>query len=428
MKRFSLWLGMLLPAVFGSGQTMTPLQPLTIGDAVPKLALLNLLNSPVFKSNLTSYNNKLLIIDFWATYCSPCIPGLYKLDSMQQLFKDDVQVLAVTYQPKKTVDQFLKRRKWNIVFAAEDSLLKQLFPFHSMPHTVWIQNGIVKAFTSSSQVTATNIRRLLETGTADVEMKLDDVSFTYQQPLFVNGNGGDGSQLLYRSMIAPYMQGLRLSLTAERTGNGHVSRISMINVPVLTLFKEAWAMQYPWLKYDNRLLVEVKDSSLLFYNQQAGMNKEEWSRRNSYCYTLDVPPGFKGNLPVLMQEELNRFFGGTIGLTAALVKQKRRCLVLRCFDKALSKAAVNDTAHSSLTAESYLITNLPFAHFYSGMLVQHRNSVQPVIDATGLTENVSMELPANFRDITAMQRALARYGLTLCQEELEIEMLLLKQE
>ncbi|HLP37725.1 TlpA disulfide reductase family protein [Lacibacter sp.] len=428
MKRFSLWLGMLLPALFGSGQEITPLQPLSIGDAVPKLALLNLMNSPVFKSNLTNYNNKLLIIDFWATYCSPCIPGLYKLDSMQQLFKDDVQVLAVTYQPKKTVDQFLKRRKWNIVFAAEDTLLKQLFPYHSMPHTVWIQNGIVKAFTSSSQVTANNIRRLLETGTADVDMKLDDVSFNNQWPLFVKGNGGDGSQQLYRSMFAPYMPGLRLSLTAERKGNGQVSRISMINVPLLTLFKEAWAMQYPWLKYDNRLLVEVKDSTVLFYNKHSGISKEEWSRRNSYCYTLDVPQGFKGNLPVMMQEELNRFFGGTIGLTAALVKQKRRCLVLRCFDKALSEAAATDKANSSLTADSYLITNLPFAHFYSGMLVQHRNSALPVIDATGITGHVRMELPANFRDVAAMQKALAKYGLTLCEEDSETEVLLIKQQ
>lgn len=428
MKRFSLWLGMLLPSLFGSGQAVTPLQPLTIGDAVPKLALLHLLNSPVLQSNLSSYSNKLLIIDFWATYCTPCIPGLYKLDSMQQLYGDQIQVLAVTYQPKKTVDQFLKRRKWNIVFAAEDTLLKQLFPFHSMPHTVWIQNGIVKAFTSSSQVTALNIRRMLETGTADVDMKLDDIAFNNQRPLFVNGNGGDGSQQLYRSMVAPYMPGLRLSLLAERKGNGQVGRISMINVPVLTLFKEAWGMQWHWLKYNNRLLVEVKDSALLFYNHNSGMSKEAWSRANSYCYTLDVPQGFKGNLPVIMQQELNRFFGGTLGITASVVKRKRRCLVLRSFDPALSRAAAADPMHSSFTADYYLISNRSFDHFYRGMLVQLQNNPLPVINATGITGNVSMKLPANFQHIPAMQAALARYGITICEEELEIDMLLLKQE
>lgn len=419
--------GLLLP-VLCMGQAAAPVKALAIGDALPPVALINLMNSPVLKSNLSSYNNKLLIIDFWATYCSPCIPGLYKLDSMQQLFPQELQVLAVTYQPKKTVDQFMKRRNWNIVFAAEDTLLKALFPYHSMPHTVWIQHGVVKAFTTSSQVTAANIRSMLEGEDVQMEMKQDDLTYDNKAPLFVKGNGGDGTQQLYRSLFAPYMQGLRLSLRTERKSNGQVGRISMINVPILTLFKEAWGMQWPWLKYDNRLMVDVKDSALLYYNKSSGMSKEAWSRQNSYCYTLDVPEGFKANVPVMMQEDVNRFFGGRLGLTARVVKQKRRCLVLRSFNKELSKAAANDPVSSSATDGDYVISNLPFEHFYQGMLVQHRKNPLPVIDATGIKGNVTMRLPANFTDIPAMQRALANYGITLCEEEAEIELLLLKQE
>ncbi len=427
MKRLPFVTGLLLPVLCCYGQVAAPVKALAIGDAVPKLAMINLLNSPVLTSNLSNYDNKLLIIDFWATYCSPCIPGLYKLDSMQQLFGNQVQVLAVTYQPKKMVDQFMKRRKWNIVFAAEDTLLKQLFPYHSMPHTVWIQNGVVKAFTTSTQVTEANIRHMLAGGEVQMELKQDNLQHDNAAPLFVKGNGGDGSLQLYRSLITGYIPGLRLALLKERKKNGQVTRINMINVPALRLFKEAWAMQYPWLEYDNRLLLDVKDSLLLLYNKHAGMSKEEWTRRNSYCYTLDVPEGFAGNLPVIMQQELNRFFGGTVGLTATLVKQKRRCLVLRCINPALSRAAATDTVFSSLTGGRYSISNLPFEHFYQGMLVQHRNSAVPVIDATGITHHVKMVLPADFKDRSSMQAALATYGITLSEEELETDMLLLKQ-
>ena len=114
--------------------------------------------------------------------------------------------------------------------------------------------------------------------------------------------------------------------------------------------------------------------------------------------------------------------------SSVVLKQKKRCLVLRCFNKALSKAAVNDSVYSAITGENYVIANLPFDHFYHGMLQQHRNNPLPVIDATGITGNVSMKLPADFSNILAMQTALAKYGLTLCEEEPEIDMLLLKQE
>jgi len=409
------------------GQTSVPIRALSIGDSVPIQINIRLLNDQNTKAELNDFNEKLSIIDFWATYCSPCIPGLYKLDSLQRLFQDKIKVIAVTYQDKNVVEQFVKKRNWQIAFAAEDTLLKQLFPYHSMPHIVWIRNGKIKAFTSSSQISVANIQNILADYTKDIQMKKEDLSYDNSYPLFVNGNGGDGSKQLYRSLFTPYLEGLRVTYFASRNSNGEVTRINMINSPVLMLFKHAWGRQFKEFMYDNRLSIDVSDSSLLYYLKNRDIDTEEWNKRNSYCYTLDVPKGFKGDLLEIMQQDLNRFFGGTLNISASIVKQRKRCLVLRVFNSELVPTAVNDSLDDSMIEGQYKISNLPFDRFYSGMLVQHRNNQLPIINLTGISGNVTMKLPADFTNIDSLKIALAKYGISLSEETLEIDMLSIKQ-
>ncbi len=65
-----------------------------IGQQVPDLLLTNLHNYRDKQGNLSSsakisdFKGKLLILDFWATWCSPCVAMIPKMDSLQQEFKD----------------------------------------------------------------------------------------------------------------------------------------------------------------------------------------------------------------------------------------------------------------------------------------------------------------------------------------------------
>ena len=92
-----------VPALAGSD-----LKPWT-GGTIPQLSLKDLAGHEV---NLTDFKGKVVLVNFWATWCAPCIE---EMPSMQRL-RDKLglagfEVLAVNYQESQTrINEFLKKR------------------------------------------------------------------------------------------------------------------------------------------------------------------------------------------------------------------------------------------------------------------------------------------------------------------------------
>lgn len=60
---------------------------------------------------LSDYRGKVVLLDFWATWCPPCRKGIPDLISIQNEFKDDVIVIGVSLDQGKTikdVEPFMK--------------------------------------------------------------------------------------------------------------------------------------------------------------------------------------------------------------------------------------------------------------------------------------------------------------------------------
>ncbi len=145
--------------------------PLKIGDKVPDVEF-NLLNASTASSKLSDYRGKLVLLDFWATWCGSCLQTFPKMDSLQKEFKNNLQVIFInsmsTGDDKRKVELFLK--KWQldhgsiftIAVAYEDKMALALFPRTYLPHYVWISpNGKVVAVSSSVLVTRETIRAIL---------------------------------------------------------------------------------------------------------------------------------------------------------------------------------------------------------------------------------------------------------------------------
>jgi thiol-disulfide isomerase/thioredoxin len=67
------------------------------------------------------FNDKPAIIDYWATWCGPCIASFKKSDSLIQTYKDRINFYAITNDKKKNVDEFLRKNKYSYTFI-HDSL------------------------------------------------------------------------------------------------------------------------------------------------------------------------------------------------------------------------------------------------------------------------------------------------------------------
>jgi thiol-disulfide isomerase/thioredoxin len=52
---------------------------------------------------LSDYKGKVVIIDFWATWCGPCRKGIPDLVSIQNEYKNDVVIIGISLDGEKTL-------------------------------------------------------------------------------------------------------------------------------------------------------------------------------------------------------------------------------------------------------------------------------------------------------------------------------------
>ncbi len=152
------------------------IRPLQIGDTVPDLLLDNVVNYQDTTVNISDFKDKLLILDFWATWCTTCIATFPHNKEMAEHYSNRIQVLNVGFEPKEKIKKFLSGLEsrmgpsYRITTTTDDSVLSRLFPHKLIPHLVWIgKNGIVLAITDASQFTRDNIDAAL--GQKDLHTK-----------------------------------------------------------------------------------------------------------------------------------------------------------------------------------------------------------------------------------------------------------------
>lgn len=144
-------LGQELPSAFWN-QTLTSYNE----KGVPKKIVLN------------DFKEKFLVLDFWATYCSPCVASLDKWNKWQYEFGDKVQVLAIhLYDYNHKALPFANKRGWSIPLVygnAQDTTINQLFYYDRSYGQIWIKDGKLFAIPISWEVGIEDIRRAVLKG------------------------------------------------------------------------------------------------------------------------------------------------------------------------------------------------------------------------------------------------------------------------
>ena len=97
------------------------------------------------EKKISSSENKILLLNFWATWCAPCIKEIPELIELKKKFKNNVEIyfLSVDSNVKKTVPKFLKKNKIEGLSILNDEKLKvsNKFKIKVMPTTVVINKN-----------------------------------------------------------------------------------------------------------------------------------------------------------------------------------------------------------------------------------------------------------------------------------------------
>lgn len=95
--------------------------------------------------SLSAYKGKVLLLNFWATWCVPCRTEIPDLIKKQREYRDQgLRIIGITYPPEKApeIRSFIRKLKMNYLVAIGSKETKQAFTAsETLPLTVIIDRA-----------------------------------------------------------------------------------------------------------------------------------------------------------------------------------------------------------------------------------------------------------------------------------------------
>lgn len=317
---YVLLLMVVIPVSLFSQPHITPLK---VGDKVPDIVMGKILNYKTRTVRFSDFKGQLLILDFWATWCGPCVAFMPEAQKLQKEFGSKVAIIPVNSMRSRkdeneaVVQNFLNKRKdLSLPSIVEDTVLRKFFPFSSIPHEVWIDgNGVVLAITAHVDVNANNIRAAL----AGKEMNLvygakdknDATRFSNEPPPLLANNLSQ-QDFIFQSLLTPYRKDEQIKSGIDKKTIPGKIRMYFRNVPVGYLYQYAFRDHTTLPIYPTKQLVaEVKGADMF----------NDWDNpQYMYCYEVVIPAADSAHLYSIMQMDLNRYFHLNAGIENRKVK------------------------------------------------------------------------------------------------------------
>lgn len=158
MRRLLYWMFILLLAVAWSGCSSGPV---TLGLA-PDFTLDSLNGGAVTLSDL---ENQILVLDFWAIWCRPCVEAMPELEQLHQQYADQgVVVLAINVEEDQgEVAEFVADHGYTLtVLLDTDSRVADAYDVQGIPHTVVVDREGEIHYVLSVDDAENTLRQLLD--------------------------------------------------------------------------------------------------------------------------------------------------------------------------------------------------------------------------------------------------------------------------
>ncbi|MFM9908096.1 MAG: redoxin domain-containing protein, partial [Chitinophagaceae bacterium] len=122
------------------------------GQAVANFKASKILNYTTATSTLDSLGGQLTVLDFFGTWCVPCIKALPNLSQLQQKFNGKLSIILISTEEPGRLEKFIAARKGFSfpVIADADGSITGLFEPPSFPYTLLLNKekkivGIIEA-------------------------------------------------------------------------------------------------------------------------------------------------------------------------------------------------------------------------------------------------------------------------------------------
>lgn len=381
-------------------------QQLGVGDKVPDMNLPDCIfpetNNMIVKNlSLSNFKNKIIVLDFWATWCGACISSMGKYESLQKKYKDQLQIIAISHEEVNRIQRFSKNRPTSLLLVVDTAeSFRKYFDYRTVPHVVLIdKNRIVRAITHSEEINEQVIEKVSSGAPVSLSFKKDDTSFDIDADYFAVD-----STTKETFNLQPGIKGVG---GFSKIGKGIFKdrRISLHNFLIDGMYRMAY-------------------NDISYFRTVYEMDKKEFNYdnpKNKYCLDVIVPVADKNALYAYMRKKLPEYFD----IKTRLEKRKVTVYLLKRNAEPLAfkpTAEVNDLYGASsnhFTGNGVSMKSL--AEFLENFGVFGT----PVLDETGVAGRYDVHLEWEPEKKGSYKEAFNKAGLTFEKTEREIEVLVI---
>ena len=390
MKRLTLLLTVITNLAFAQVKN---------GEPVPDLKFKTILNAPVQTATLGDLKGKIVLIDFWATWCGSCIVAMPHLQQLQQKYRGKLQIITVTDETLKRTGQYLSSRPSNLWFAIDTGReITRLFPHQLIPHDILISaDGKLIANTSPELVTGTVMDSLLNNREVHLAEKKDN-TMDYEE--IIKNYFFAADTIKTRFSMLPEIKGAPgLSTTWLQDGTFNGRRLTCLNLGLTTLYRLA-NNNFPY----SRLIDKTGKA------------------KNEPVYCLDIIAANKAELLPMLRKELAKRFD----LQARVEQQNKEVYILKISDPEKFKTIAVNTSGKRTYSSSHgeidqqAITMADFAEYLENYGIA---KLIPVIDETKSTGKFDIKFSFQPENPASLTQILTDMGLILEKTHRKVDML-----
>jgi uncharacterized protein (TIGR03435 family) len=378
-------------------------QEATVGSSLPPLQVINIINGKSRKTSLESLKGKLVILDFWATWCSPCVAALGEFEKYKKRFGDKLVVLAVSDETESRLKQFMVNRPTSLLISSDTAgSLRPIFPHRTIPHTVLIGiDGKVNAITNAENITPEVLQLALKNVVVNLPLKKDNVNFNIETYF-----KSDSSLQQVFNMLPP-AEGAGTMSRMYPEGIFKDRRITIVNMPMDGLYRMAFNKTFSLVKNEYDTV------------------KRKYADEKKYCLDFWVAAENRGQLLPFFQKKLKEQF---VDVEAVLEKRKIKVLVIKADSTAAKKLKASAKSNDRFNAGG--------SHFEgNGVQVSALASYMEdfglyngkVMDETGIAGRYDIFFEWQPEKKESLKAAFANLGLYWEGGEREVEVLVLKK-
>jgi len=362
-----------------------------LGKPVPNYKFSNILNSKETEISLSDLKGKTVILEFWATWCGPCIPAMKKLDSLQQDFKEEIEIITVSSENKNRLEKFIKSSNTTLRIVSNDTTHFQNFKYKVIPHSIIIdKDGIVRAITSPENINKVVIENLISNNEINLDFKND----FYIDPNLDVKTIKTIANSDYRIELKSFDQEKRSGAKVLKNPEGNINGIEMRNSTIPRLYQT---------------LFDVASNHRVVYKDSLSENGFPYENANRYNMTIEVSDDY---LSKWRKTGIN-FLNENFDVNAKMGVDNLDCYVLKNIDNIIKESNSDKTEYmfmgSILKSKKIKMSQLAeYLENFAGL---------PVLDKTSLNGEYDIELEWQEVDFQTLHSELKKYGLKFEKSE-----------